>query len=360
LLFIPIVALGCTSPLFIKQLASDTDAGKFSGMVYGISTVGGILSTLISGFYIIPAFGFNTTILAFGIILVLTCIITFKKINVWLLIVFVFTNYMSFQINLKSKRSLLRQESLNGTIEVTEERTGNSVSRVLSINNIIQTEYNLTNKVSSSKYLKIIESEILKDSTRGNVLILGLGGGVLCNMLVENGFDVTGVEFDERIINCSRNYFNLNPNVKVIEDDARNFINNNKEVYQYIVFDLFKSEECPAHTVTLESFELVKKQLTANGKLFINWHGYYSGKEGLGTLTLLNTLSAAGFEVNLKSTDKLQAHSNLVWVAKPSKNVSVISSLPINFDNYQLLEKQNALASLQWRKNYLNYYQGKN
>lgn len=359
LLFLPISALGTSSPLFIKLLANSSEAGKYSGTVYGISTVGGILSTLISGFYIIPEFGFNLTILTFAIILVLLSIITFKKLNTWLLLVFVLTNYMSFRINPKSKNSLFKKESLNGTIEVTELRSGNSVSRILSINNIIQTEYNLTNKVSSSQYLKIIESEMLKDSIRGKVLILGLGGGVLCNMLVENGFNVTGIEFDERIINCSRNYFNLNPKVKVIEDDARNFINNNKEVYQYIVFDLFKSEECPAHTVTQESFELVKKQLTANGKLFINWHGYYTGKEGLGTLTLLNTLSAAGFKVNLKSTDKLQAHSNLVWIAKPSNNSSAISSIPINLDNYQLLEKQNALASLRWRKNYLNYYQGK-
>ena len=359
ILFIPIAALGCSSPLFIKLIANTTEAGKFSGTVYGISTVGGILSTLISGFYVIPFFGFNTTIITFGILLVVISIVTLKKINVWLLVVFILTNYLSLQINTKSKSILYKEESLNGTIEVSEERNNNSVSRLLTINNIIQTEYDLTNKKSSSKYLKIITSEILKDSTKGNVLLLGLGGGVLANMLVEKGFSVTGVEFDQRIINCSKNYFNLSSEVNVVEADARNYINNNKNKFQYIIFDLFKSEECPAHTITLESFNLIKQQLNPNGKLIINWHGYYSGKAGQGTLTLLNTLRAAGFKVKLKSTDKSEAHSNLVWIAKPSKNVHAIFSLPINLDNYQLLEQQNALASLQWRKNYLNYYQGK-
>lgn len=358
-LFLPIAALGCTSPMFIKLLANDTEAGKFSGTVYGISTVGGILSTLISGFYIIPVFGFNATILAFGIILVITSMVTFKKINTWLLIVFVLTTYMSFQIKLNSAISLYRKESLNGTIEVTEERFNQSVIRVLTINNIVQTQYNLTLKNSSSKYLSIISNEIGLDSAKGSMLILGLGGGVLANIFAEKGYRVTGVEFDKRIINCAKDYFNLNPEVKVVEDDARHFININKEIYNYVVFDLFKSEECPAHTVTIESFKKIKDQLSDNGKIFINWHGYYTGKEGLGTLTLLNTLRASGFRVKLKSTDKKQAYSNLVWVVERDNLATDISTLPINRDDYQILEQQNALASLRWRKNYLNYYQGK-
>ncbi|MCA0431259.1 MAG: fused MFS/spermidine synthase [Bacteroidetes bacterium] len=357
LIFLPLACLGCTSPLFIKIISNNVNAGKYSGTVYGVSTLGGILSTFISGFFIIPNFGFNVTIISFSLFLYFVTILTLKQINWFLLLVFVFAIYISVFISNKNSNLLFSKNGLNGTVNVAEYQVSNQTIRLLSINNIIQTEYNLTTKTSSSNYLKLIENEVEEDSLKGKVLILGLGGGILSNILINKGYEVKAIEFDKTIIDCAKNYFNLNSKTVVIEDDARNYINKCDEKFQYIIFDLFKSEECPSHVVTIESLNKIKNIINPNGKVFVNWHGYYKNEIGKGTLTLINTFKAAGFDVNLKSTSLNEAHSNLVFKCNLNDKIKANPYFEINSDNFQILEKQNALASLQWRKNYLNYYQ---
>jgi predicted membrane-bound spermidine synthase len=357
LIFLPLACLGSTSPLFIKIISNNINAGKYSGTVYGISTFGGIFSTFISGFYVIPNYGFNATIISFSVLLYFVSILTLKQKNWFLLLLYVFAVYFSIIISNKNSNLLFSKNGLNGTVNVAEYQVFKQTIRVLSINNIIQTEYNLTTKTSSSNYLKLIENGVEEDSLKGKVLILGLGGGILSNMLINKGYEVKAVEFDKTIIECAKNYFNLNSKTIVIEDDARNFINKCEEKFQYIIFDLFKSEESPSHVVTIESLNKVKTMLKFNGKVFVNWHGYYKNEIGKGTLTLINTFKAAGFEINLKSTSLDEAHSNLVFKCKLNNKVKTNPYFEINSDNFQILEKQNALASLLWRKNYLSYYQ---
>jgi sugar lactone lactonase YvrE len=77
LLFVPVLLLGMVSPFCIKLILRDVrETGRVSGFVYGISTMGNILGTLITSFYLIPAIGsrdityiFGGTVFACGLIL---------------------------------------------------------------------------------------------------------------------------------------------------------------------------------------------------------------------------------------------------------------------------------------------------
>src|SRR5262249_54062900 len=77
LLFLPLLLLGMVSPFCIKLILRDVaESGRVSGFVYGISTMGNILGTLVTSFYLIPAIGsraityiFALTVLACGAIL---------------------------------------------------------------------------------------------------------------------------------------------------------------------------------------------------------------------------------------------------------------------------------------------------
>lgn len=69
LLLVPLVCFGTVSPLMIKALsATGTNGGKITGNVYAISTIGGIVSTILTGFYLVPQWGLmNSAYLAAGI-----------------------------------------------------------------------------------------------------------------------------------------------------------------------------------------------------------------------------------------------------------------------------------------------------
>jgi len=57
---------GTVSPLIIHLLVQDNPRpGYFSGLIYFISTLGGILSSLIIGFYLIPSIGIDNTLYVF-------------------------------------------------------------------------------------------------------------------------------------------------------------------------------------------------------------------------------------------------------------------------------------------------------
>lgn len=365
----PMVLMGAASPLIIAILSENrTDSGKVSGTVYAVSTLGGIISTFINGFWFIPTLGINSTLLIFSIILSLSVFFFVRKENKITPIIFIFILVvLGLGSKMPSKNCIYENDGILGKINVIDDTISEEgkikIVRKLLVNNVVQTEMNMINAQSVSGYISIVDSNILRTSNK-KALVLGLGGGLTSNMFVNKGYETYGVDLDSRIIEVAKKYFLLNQNVSVFSDDARHFINNEKRIYDLILLDLFKAEEQPAHTITLESFNELKKHLTANGMLIINWHGYISGDKGAGTRILLNTLSKSGFSYKLCALSDNEDYRNIVIFAglQPLTHLQYEISdkiLPgelLNTDNCPLIEKYNVLANLSWRKNYIQYY----
>lgn len=70
LLGVPMFALGAVSPFVIRLLAGEGRVGTVAGRVYGVSTVGGIVGTFGTSFYLIPEFGIRVSLAtAFAVLL---------------------------------------------------------------------------------------------------------------------------------------------------------------------------------------------------------------------------------------------------------------------------------------------------
>jgi predicted membrane-bound spermidine synthase len=370
LLVLPMLLMGAASPIIISiQTENSNESGRVSGLVYSISTVGGIISTFLCGFYFIPAFGISTTLILFGSLLAMSLLLLSQKNNTFnvvvvlaALIVLGFTNKTPLKNCIYEKDGVLgKLNVLDDTIEIIGK--GKSFTRKLLVNNIVQTEVDMSSGNSLSDYVNLLDLNI--DSIKsGNALVLGLGGGVTSNLLVKKGYKVTGVELDERIIAVAKKYFNLNKNVKIVCDDGRRFINQSKEIYDLILIDVFKAEEQPSHVLTIESIEKLKKMMSNKASLIINWHGYIEGERGMGTAILLNTLKKSGFNYKVAATSDKEDYRNLVFFAsllefsvKQFEVKPLIESTDlVNSDVRPVLEKYNALANQSWRKNYILYY----
>lgn len=373
LLFPTMMCMGATSPLIISILTIEAnESGENSGKIYAISTVGGIMATFLSGFYLIPNFGINITLWSFAFLLAIASLfLLFKKKNNVLsgIVLLPFClMVLSFSSNSNHKFTIYKTEGILGKLEVRDEPSqanNDVIIRKLLINNIIQTEMNLNSKQSVSEYIRLLEKN-MSYYPKGNALVLGLGGGLVSNLFQQYHYKVTGVEFDDRIINMAQQFFDLNDSVKTICDDARHFINEDRGRYNIILFDIFKAEEQPSHIITKESLQRLKVLLDDNGLVLINTHGYLTDEKGLGTQCLLATLKNAGFQIKICTPSEDEAYRNLLIIAslKPIKETFhnelhplIFQNLElINTDNRPVLEKLNANANQAWRSNYLNNY----
>ena len=369
LLFIPMFLMGAASPVIISMLThSHAESGKVSGTVYSVSTVGGIISTFLSGFFLIPFFGIHITLIIFASFLAFSLLILSQKKNYFKTgLVLVVLLVLGFTSKTPSKNCIYQTDGMLGKINVIDdtiiESNENKVIRKLLVNNVVQTEMEMDSKKSVSGYINLLDTNIF-DANGAEALVLGLGGGLTSNMLINKGYHVDGVELDERIIKAAREFFFLNPKVKSFCDDARHFINLSNKQYEVVLIDVFKAEEQPVHVITSESLDKIKSILKPGGQLIINWHGYLAGERGLGTSILLNTLKSKGFNYKLCSNSNIEDQRNIVVFAFTDKipsitfeiNEAVIPTNLVNSDARPLLEKYNALANQSWRKNYLQYY----
>lgn len=373
LLFPTMLCMGATSPLIISILTSDVNqSGENSGKIYAISTVGGILATFLCGFYLIPNFGVQFSLIGFAIALGLAAsfLILKKKSKVsGLVLLFVISMALFGFANSKTNRfTIYKSEGILGKLEIRDEPSYSNESmliRKLLINNTIQTEMQLETKQSVSDYVRLVEKNLLY-MPKGKALLLGLGGGVVANMFQSHHYNVTAVEFDNRIIDMAKQFFFLNDSVKTVCNDARYYINNCHEKYNIILFDVFKAEEQPSHVITKESLVKLKTMLDTNAVVLINTHGYLTGDKGLGTQCMLATLKQAGFDIKICTFSEVEKYRNLLIVAslKPLDVTFhdelyplIFSDLEtINTDSKPVTEALNATANQDFRSLYLSNY----
>lgn len=328
ILFIPLIIFGATTPVLISVLnAEKGENEQVVGKVYSISTIGGILFCLLTGFYLVPEIGLSRTILLAALV---TCIAPFiyylrsakfrlyAPLGAMILICLILMKKQTALANSPAVKVLEYSESANGQLIVADMMKEKQVERILFINRMGQTWFNLTSNYSVWGYPNYITSLASIYPAGTNSLVLGLGGGIVSRQLKEyNKHSVDAVELDERIIGISKKYFKLeHSGVRIFQDDARRFIKNSKKKYGFIVLDIFNGELAPSHGMSKESFDDLKKILDPNGMLVINFNGFLSGKEGRSGRSLLKTLSEAGFKVKLFATDESSEEDrNILYMA---------------------------------------------
>jgi spermidine synthase len=359
LLFPSVFFLGASSPLFISlQTASETKAGRVSGTVYAVSTAGGILSTFVCGFYLIPDLGLNFTLVLNGLLLLGGAFLFLKGASIITLVIAAAFCYLGATIK-KDPKIIYAADGIHGRIEVSDVLENGRPIRRLLVNGIIQTEIDPSTHKTTLRYVLLLDSLLSPAGHGATALILGAGGCSAANLLVKKGYGCIAVEFDKRIIEAAHKFFYADGAIKLVHDDARRFLNLDSTKYDLILVDVFKAEEQPSHVLTLESLKKIRAKLNPGAMLIVNWHGYTEGPLSEGTRVLTNTMHAAGFRTEEHFTGNDPDYRNTIYFAKMVETPSQ-EKIPelINTDNRPTMEKYNAKANKTWRTNYLRYYQG--
>jgi len=163
------------------------------------------------------------------------------------------------------------------------------------------------NRLGDSIYPAFILQEAVRhiDSTsRGDdwfgseVLIIGLGTGMVATALKNHGLQTTIVEIDPAVYDAARTYFGLlDPGEgRVFLQDARRFIWHRKRMleigedlpkFDAVVHDVFSGGGVPGHLFTLEFWNDLKGVMKEDGVAVVNFVGKPGSKSSRAVLSTL-------------------------------------------------------------------------
>ncbi|MBE99047.1 fused MFS/spermidine synthase [Flavobacterium coralii] len=108
-----------------------------------------------------------------------------------------------------------------------------------------------------------------------NILVLGVAGGSVIKTLTEEinyKGNITGVEIDPAVAEIANTYFGLGnvPNLKLIIDDAFEFVLKTKEKYDLIIIDIFQDTEMPTFLFRDFFINRINFLLNVNGFILFN------------------------------------------------------------------------------------------
>jgi spermidine synthase len=334
----PLTLLGMVAPFSLKLSLKELKlAGKISGNLYALSTLGGILGTLLVGFWLIPNLGLKKIFFLISMMLAILSGVYFLTRKSWLglglagltigtNLLFIF--YLSDQ---KSPAEIIyKSESYYGQLKVLERQK----TRMLMVDGAIQTAYSFEDHLSKAPYTALIEEAMNafrdqpgKKRLRG--LIIGLGGGIIPEAGYRRGDQIDIVEIDPRVPRVAGDYFEFHPeHFQLFLEDARHFLNINRTKYDYIVLDVFAGESAPFYLLSLECFKQIRESLADDGLLIMNTIGIFAGEGSEFTRSIYKTLQPVFPYRAALNTSVQENFSNYIMLASSRPVTQLVASSP--------------------------------
>jgi len=293
----PTVLLGAVSPFLVRLRARDiTEVGRASGSLAAIATAGSLLGTFVPTLVTIPFLGTAATLALLGGLLVAASPLLLGRRGVAALAVLLAAPLV-WRRPPPGPGVLEERESPYQSLRV-EQRPGGP--RVLLINEGLaeQSTYWPGARMSGTIYDAFLLLAAAKDGGIRTLADLGLAGGTIAHVFEEElpSVAVTGVELDPDVIDLGRRYFTLSdPNLSVVNDDARLFLGRGRERFDAIAVDVFRPPHVPFPCATREFFALAEERLAPGGALMMNVAALRSDDRVL--TGVLNTAAAVFEEV---------------------------------------------------------------
>ncbi|MGC9003993.1 MAG: spermidine synthase [bacterium] len=282
LLFVlPAILLGMVSPFAIKlSTLALGDVGKTAGNLYAISTVGSVVGTLATSFYLIALFHLHLIIIGLGTILVFLGLLLLPFRSKILLIFLLLSPLAKawYLVDLNTFRVIETKESLYHYILIGEDKDW----RVMQFNRTIQSGVSKKDNITSiAPYTDGFHLGLVFNPEAKDVLFIGCGGATGPRQFRKfyPNLQIDIVELDPEVVRMAKKYFNLKEDekLKVYVEDGRVYLNRSRKKYDIIILDAYFAEAIPFHLTTKEFMEIVKKHLNAKGVVICNVIGSVSG-----------------------------------------------------------------------------------
>lgn len=327
-LFIPTFLMGLSFPLIVKILVQDLPVlGARLGQAYAVNTVGSIAGSLVSGFFLLPLLGIQKSILVvaamnvgIGVLLVWKSkgLDRFTKRMFWagvggfgVLVAWglrsekpLILSTATFLEKEYGQRDLLfYKEDVAAVVTVRKTRTG---EKLLEVNgkSVAGTAYEYENTQKMQGHLPIL---LFGKANRVLQVGFGSGGSLYAISRHREIRDIHCVEICDSVMEAAsffkeQNHDILNePRLRVIHDDAVNYIRKTNQKYDLIMSDsIHPTYAGNGALYSSDYFTKCKERLTPGGRMSF-WFPLYS-------------LSQEDYRVIMRSFVKVFPHASLWYV----------------------------------------------
>lgn len=287
---VPITLLGMVSPFAIRLAIVDAkDAGRVSGAIYAISTLGSLLGTFLPVLLLLPEVGTTGTFLIFSGVLWLLAFVMLWRISglralrwAWMPVVIAVLTFLvggPLRAAPENRTLLYDHESGYNYIQVLEDANG---YRTLALNEGqgVHSIYHPTNYRYNGTWDYFLTAPYFVHDTQpetvGSLAVIGLAAGTIPRQYqyVYGDIPMTGVEIDEAVIEAGQLYFGMSeaemPSLDAIADDGRLALNGVNRKFDVIALDAYRPPYIPWHLTTVEFFTEMRAKLTDRGVLAMN------------------------------------------------------------------------------------------
>lgn len=283
---VPITLLGTISPFAIRLAISDPlQAGRISGRIYAISTLGSFTGTFLPVLVLIPLLGTALTFLLFSGLLLLVALggiwlaVSWRRALAlaWMPLVLAVLAFILAGRPIKSTSGqIYESESAYNYIQVLEVEG----YRLLRLNEGqgIHSMWHPSVLDFDGPWEQFLAAPFFNPAPYSperleSVAIIGLAGGTVARQVTEvfGPVPIDGFEIDPEIIAVGQRYFDMNqPNLNAIPQDGRVGLKGSERRYSLVAIDAYQPPYIPWHLTTQEFFQEIHDHLTPDGVLAIN------------------------------------------------------------------------------------------
>lgn len=284
-LFVPITLLGCLSPFAIRLAVQNVDeAGRISGRIYAISTMGSLLGTYLPVLFVIPLAGSRVTAVIFGSILLIVGIIGLYQTKrlagqaalvLPVLLVPAVFNWGTGPIK-NYEGQIFETESPYNYVQVIQRGDCNYL--LLNEGQAYHSFYCKDGYVPRvSVWSIMLAAPYFNDpavaAPPSRMAVVGLAAGTIPKQFtrVFGPVRVVGIELDPAIVQAGRDYFAMtDPNIRTIVGDGRYEFNRLDGRFDVVTIDAYKVPYIPWHLTTVEFYREIAAKLSDTGVVAVN------------------------------------------------------------------------------------------
>jgi len=287
--FLPSCLLGMISPVVVRLSLDRLErSGNVVGKIYAFSTLGSILGTFLTGFFLISWMGTRNILLLMAVILIISspffggAFLRRRVFFVFFPALFVLLWAIHGQAFKKQQdeNSYFYEETDYFTIELKKvEKNGRTLEAVV-LDNLIHSYVDLEDPLYLEYGYERVYAELVAWKASANpkfrALIIG-GGGYTFPRYLEAKYpqaSIDVIEIDPRLTELAHEYLALSQETRIrsFNQDARWFLMNfpERKVYDFIFGDAFNDLTIPYHLTTKEFSQLIHSLLKPEGLLIAN------------------------------------------------------------------------------------------
>lgn len=298
LLLLPLIATSAMNPLLVALLLQRPQTGKRgdagAGLVFFVSTLGSVAGVLVTAFGLIPYISnYTATLLVAMLLGVLSLIAAGSRLPMAArgtvsacgiaavlgagLLAWQGDSYTGRQGPIAFNGAQWQVEavhsSLFGTVKIlrSEADGDGKFLRLYFHDGLIQNSVD-SNQRSISYYTYALEALARAYRPQAKeVLMLGLGAGIVPTRLAASGSRVEVVEIDPSSIEVAQRYFGFEPGrVTTHQADARTYVGTCTPRHDVVLVDLFHGDGTPDYLITREFFRDLRRCLRPGGVAVFN------------------------------------------------------------------------------------------